>query len=62
MSEKEVLSEKREFGKVRGQKGLGEIEKNETEIALTLYIEIPVSQWIERCRELSRIKMARGSY
>ena len=38
LSEKEVLSEKREFGKVRGQKGLGEIEKNEMEIALTLYI------------------------
>ena len=52
MSEKEVLSEKREFGKVRGQKGLGEIEKNEMEIALTLYIEILVSRWIKGCQEL----------
>ena len=33
-------------------------EKN----AQTLYIEIPVSQWIKRCQELSRIKKARNSY
>ena len=39
----EVLSEKEEFGKVRRQKGSREIEKNEMEIVLTLYIEIPVS-------------------
>ena len=50
------------FGKVRKQKGSKEIEKNETEIALTLYIEIPVSRWIEWCREQSRIKMAKMSY
>ena len=36
----EVWSEKEEFGKVRRQKGSRGIEKNEVEIALTLYIEI----------------------
>ena len=37
------------FGKVRSHKGPREIEKNEMEIALTLYIEILVYRWIERC-------------
>ena len=50
------------FGKVRSQKGSREIEKNEMEITLTHYVEIPVSRWIKRCRELLRIKMARMSY
>ena len=50
------------FGKVRRPKGSREIEKNEMEIALTLYLEIPVSRWIKSCRELLRIKMARRSY
>ena len=36
----EVWSEREVFGKVRSQKGSREIEKNEGEIALTLYIEI----------------------
>ena len=39
----EVWSEREVFGKVRSQKGSREIEKNEMEIALTLYIEILVS-------------------
>ena len=39
-----------------------EIRENEKRIALTLFIEISVSRWIERCRELSRFKMARRSY
>ena len=55
------------FRKMRSHKGSREIEKNEMEIALTLYIEIPVYQWIERCRELLRIKifqkeLSRGVY
>ena len=33
---KEVWSEREVFGKVRGQKGLREIEKSEVEIVLTL--------------------------
>ena len=45
----EVWSEREVFGKVRSQKGSREIEKNEMEITLTLYIEILNSQWIERC-------------
>ena len=36
----EVWFEREVFGKVRSQKGSREIEKNEGEIALTLYIEI----------------------
>ena len=39
-----------------------EIRENEKRIALTLFIEILVSRWIKRCRELSRFKMARRSY
>ena len=39
-----------------------EIRENEKRIALTLFIEISVSRWIERCRELLRFKMARRSY
>ena len=55
----EVWSEKEVFGKVRRPKGSREIEKNEKEIVLTFYIEIPVSRWIERCRELkSEIKIS----
>ena len=50
------------FWKVRSQKGSREIKKNEVEIALTLYIEILFSRWIERHRELLRIKIARNSY
>ena len=42
-SRNEVWSEREVFGKVRNQKGSREIEKKEMEIALTLYIEIPVS-------------------
>ena len=30
--------------------------RNERNVTQTLYIEIHVSRWIERCRELSRIK------
>ena len=52
----EVWSVREEFGKVRRQKGSKEIEKNEVEIALTLYIEIHNSRYIERCREVSRFK------
>ena len=50
----EVWSVKEMFGKVRSHKGLREIETNEMEIVLTLYIEIPVSRWIKRCWELLR--------
>ena len=45
----EVWSVKEMFGKVRSHIGLREIETNEMEIVLTLYIEIPVSRWIKRC-------------
>ena len=48
-------SERREFQS-------REIRENEKRIVLTLFIEISVSRWIERCRELSRFKMARRSY
>ena len=41
------------FGKVRKQKESREIEKNEREIALKLYIEIHNSRWIEKCRDLN---------
>ena len=53
----EVLSEKEEFRKVRRQKGSREIEKNEVEIALTLYIEIHNSRQIERYQKVSRFKV-----
>ena len=53
----EVWSEKEEFGKVRRQKGSRGIEKNEVEIALTLYIEIHNSRQIERYRKGSRYKV-----
>ena len=56
----EVWSEREVFGKVRSQKGLREIKKNEMEIVLTLYIENPVSRWIKRCWELSRIKICQN--
>ena len=39
-----VWSEREVFGKVRRQNGSREIEKNEMEIALIRYIEIPVSR------------------
>ena len=32
------------------------LRRNERNAAWTLYIENPVSRWIKRCRELSRIK------
>ena len=35
---------------MRRQKGSREIERNERNVAQTLYIEIPVSHWIESCR------------
>ena len=44
------------FGKVRRQKESREIEGNEKEFALTLYIEIHNSREIERCREVSKFK------
>ena len=53
------------------KEGLGEsgesfyrekLEKMRKRITLTLFIEISVSRWIERCRELLRFKMARRSY
>ena len=47
------------FRKVRSEKGPREIEKNEMEIMLTLYIEILVSRRIESCQEL---KFTRRSY
>ena len=53
----EVWSEKEEFGKVRRQKGSRGIEKNEVEIALTLYIEIHNYRQIERYRKASRFKV-----
>ena len=52
----EVWSEREVFGKVRSQKGLREIKKNEMEIVLTLYIENPVSRWIKMCQDLLRVK------
>ena len=53
----EVWSEKEVFEKVRSQKESREIEKNEGEITLTLYIEIHNSQQIERYREVSIFKV-----
>ena len=41
------------FGKVRSHKESREIEKNEGEIALKLYIGNHDSQWIERCWDLN---------
>ena len=55
----EVWSERKEFGKVRRQKGSIEIDKNEGEIVVTLYIEIHNSQQIERYREGVE-KLSRG--
>ena len=49
----EVWSEREVFGKVRSQKESREIEKNEMEIVLELYIEIHDSRWIKRCRDLN---------
>ena len=49
------------FGREKREFLLREIEENEKRIALTLFIEISVSQWIERYRELLRIKIFKMS-
>ena len=46
-----------------GDKHCGEKSgRNEEKIMQTLYIEIPIYRWIEKCRKLSKIKKVRNSY
>ena len=60
---KGVWSEKERFRKVKGQKLLTEIERNEIWITRTLFIDSHNSRQIERCREVSSFKgMKRYSY
>ena len=54
----EVWSEKEVFGKVRRRFLLREITRNERSVAQTLCIETFTARWIERYRELSRIKIS----
>ena len=54
----EVWSEKEEFGKVRRRVLLREIRRNERSVTQTLYIETFTARWIERYRELLRIKIS----
>ena len=53
---KEVLSEKNVFGRWKGTKVSREIEKSQSEIARTLYIEPLKSQKIKRCQKVLRFK------
>ena len=45
------------YGKVRSQKESREVETNEAEIALTLYIEVHNSRQIDRYQEVLRFKV-----
>ena len=48
---------KKGFGRWKDTNYQERSRRNERNVTRTLYIEIPVSRWIERCRDLSRIKM-----
>ena len=53
----EIWSEREKFGEVKRQKLSREIREKWTKIALSVYIDIFVAQWISRCWEVSRIKI-----